>query len=310
MMRTPEQVLEYLRQLKEKLTPSLQKKVGNVLFGDDDDIAKLQGVKIPKDDVAEPNTKWESELYRKIQYWTNSSQGSLAKYFKKNKELLDQLAKEFPEVLKPPIGETAYRGTTIAVNSLELAFKKKKFEVIKIKGREVFRFKNLGYSPNNPAQSWTVDPKVAFRFKGTSDNIDYVQVIYSTKVNKDFIFNPQLMDIIFKGSEKETVRIGGKGTFEALVDTPIIYNPWVLEPRNNFIHKIPSAKPYFKPMILKYNKMVDAANKRLDYEGYTHAGSIEAIIKADDQEEIPQGFSLYKEYTAAVKKYMKAVKNK
>ena len=65
--RTPEQVLEHLRQLKEKLTPDLQKKVGNVFFGDDPKVAKLQGAKTPKGfDSAETNTAWEDDLYNKL----------------------------------------------------------------------------------------------------------------------------------------------------------------------------------------------------------------------------------------------------
>ena len=211
--RTPKQVLEYLKQLKEKLTPDLQKKVGNVLFGDNKYISKLQGVKIPKGfDSAEINTEWENDLLDKISFWTKISSNPVASYFAKNKSLLDTLAKEFPQVLQPPIGEMAYRGTSIKIDSLEQAFRKKKFTIVRIKGREVFHFKNLTYTPNRPAQSWTTNPKVAFKFAGVIDVPGIVQVVYATKVNRDFIFSPELMNIIFEMNENETVRVAGPGT--------------------------------------------------------------------------------------------------
>lgn len=307
--RTPEQVLEHLRQLKEKLTPDLQNKVGNILFGGNWKLTKAQGIKPPKDGVAEPNTEWEQDLYNKISIWTDGSDDLEAKYFKDNKGLLDKLAKEFPVLLQPPMGQIAYRGTAIKLDSLEQAFRKKKFKIVKIKGQEVFHFKNLDYSPIRPAQSWTIDPKVAFRFEGTAGASGVVQVVYATKVNRDFIFSPQLMDTIFGRKESETVRVAKEGTFEAFVDTSAILNTWRLEPKENFIHRLPSAKPYFVPMIEKFNKLVKNVNKRTGEELLRSAGSIEDIIQLNDEEYgTPPGFSLDREYTKYAKKYINAVR--
>lgn len=298
--RTPEQVLEHLRQLKEKLTPNLQKKVGNVLFGDNEKVAKLQGAKTP-----EKNTAWEDDLYDKIRSWVNDSDDAIAKYFKKNKELLKTLAKDFPSVLQPPIGEQAYRGTSIKTNSLKVAFMKKQYKVLKVGGREVFHFKNLEYNPIRDSQSWTVDPKVAFKFEGRADNENAVHVVYTTKVNKDFIFSPELMNIVFGAKEAEVVRIGKKGTFEAYVDSDIFLNTWKLEPKDNFIHKLTKAKPFFEPIIIKYNKMAAKYNKSMGEEMILPVRSIEDIIAADED---PIGFRFDEEYASAVQKFIKSVK--
>ena len=187
-MKSLEQLLTELRTLQEKLPADLQNKVGNVFLGGNADIAKLQGVKTPKGfDYPEKNTAWEDALQNDIEAWLEVSSPRVAKYFKKNKALLDQLAKEFPQALLPPIGQTAYRGTSIKLDSLEQAFRKKQFKVVRLAGREVFHFKNLDYSPNRPAQSWTINPRVAFKFEGRPGTSNVVPVVYATKVNKDFI---------------------------------------------------------------------------------------------------------------------------
>jgi len=305
-MKLASQVLREVKALHEKLPPDLYDKVGNVLFGDNSKIAKLQKAKIPKDGVAEPNTEWEQDLYNAIGIWTDGSDDLEAKYFKDNKGLLDRLGKEFPILLQPPMGQIAYRGTAIKLDSLEQAFRKKKFTIVKIKGREVFHFKNLNYSPIRLAQSWTIDPKVAFRFEGSREVSGVVQVVYATKVNKDFIFNPQLLDIIFGRKESETVRVAKEGTFEAFVDTSAILNTWRLEPKDNFIHRLPSAKPFFAEMIKKYNKIVDKENKLAGRDYAQHAATVEDIIEFGDV--ISISFNVDREYTKYAKKYINAIK--
>lgn len=300
--RTPKEVLESLEQLKEKLSPDLQRKVGNVFFGSDNQIAKLQGAKPPE----EPNTSWEDDLYYRLTRWLDTSDTTVAKYLKKNKQILDLLAKEFPQLLMPPIGQMAYRGTGIKIDSLEQAFKKKKFEVIKVAGREVFHFKNLGYTPARDAQSWTTNPRVALKFE--ADQYDgKIGVIYATKIDKNFMFNPKLMNIMFQGKEDEVVRIAGKGTFEAYVSTKVALNNWNLEPEENFIHRIPSAKPFFTKMVEDYNKDVAAENKYSD-DKLPRAGSVTAIMQHDFNGDTPTGFDVKREYAKCVKNYINSKK--
>ena len=310
-MKSLEQLLTELRTLQEKLPADLQNKVGNVFLGGNADIAKLQGVKTPKGfDYPEKNTAWEDALQNDIEAWLEVSSPRVAKYFKKNKALLGQLAKEFPQALLPPIGQTAYRGTSIKLDSLEQAFRKKQFKVVRLAGREVFHFKNLDYSPNRPAQSWTINPRVAFKFEGRPGTSNVVPVVYATKVNKDFIFNPNLMNILFgQIKEDETVRVAEQGTFEAFVDSSAILNTWELEPKENFIHRLPSAKPYFDQMVEMYNKAVKAENKRLGEELFQPAATVEDIILFNTTEEgNPAGFDLNREYTKYAKKYKDSMK--
>ena len=299
-----------MKNLQEKLPADLQKKVGNVFLGGNADIAKLQGVKTPRGfEYPEENTTWENTLQNNIEAWLEVSSPRVAKYFKENKALLDQLVKEFPQALLPPIGQTAYRGTVIKLDSLEQAFRKKKFKVIRLAGREVFHFKNLDYSPNRPAQSWTTNPKVAFKFEGRPGTSNVVPVVYATKVNKDFIFNPNLMNILFYAKEDETVRVAEQGTFEAFVDSSAILNTWGLKPYENFIHRLPSAKPYFDQMIEMYNKAVKSENKRLGEELFQLASTVKDIILFSTTEEgNPAGFDLNREYTKYAKKYKDSMK--
>ena len=313
-MKSPEQVLKEIRQLKEKLTPDLQKKVGNVFLGGDDQIAKAQGAKIPRDApggaVAEPNTKWEDDLYIKITDWLNQSDDATAKYFKENKALFDQLAKEFPTLLQPPIGEIAYRGTSIKKDSLENAFKTKKYTAERVAGRDVFHFKNLQYSPIRDAQSWTLNPKKAFSFEGRSfweGGKDYIPVVYITKVNKDFIFNPLLLKILWNADEKETIRIAKAGTFEAYVDWSVSVNSWRMEPNELFIHKIKKTQPYFAGMVDAYNKAANAESKRTG-EDFPLVNSIDDMISYIEVDEYPPGFDFNREYNKYFKRFIKDLK--
>ena len=306
-MKPITQILKEIKALNEKLPNDLQKKVGNVLFGENPAIAKLQ--KAPAE-PEELDTSWEDNLYFKLKTWVSSSGTDVANYFTKNKELLQTLAKEFPSVLQPPIGKIAYRGTSIKINSLKNAFIKKQYTIVKVGGKEVFRFKNLEYNPNRKSQSWTVDPKIAFKFEGRANNEDSIHVVYATKVNNDFIFSSELLNIIFDASEneKEVVRVGGKGTFEAFVDSKVFLNTWKLEPKDNFVHKLENAAPFFEPLVDKYNKLAAKDNKRFGEEMIPPVRSVDDIIKVADSG--PEAFKFKMEYSLAVKQFIKSVKNK
>ena len=304
-MKPITQILKEIKALNEKLPNDLQKKVGNVLFGENPAIAKLQKAPAKPEEL---DTSWEDNLYFKLKTWVNSSGTDVANYFTKNKELLQTLAKEFPSVLQPPIGKIAYRGTSIKINSLKNAFIKKQYTIVKVGGKEVFRFKNLEYNPNRKSQSWTVDPKIAFKFEGRANNEDSIHVVYATKVNNDFIFSPQLMNIIFKHEESEVIRVGSKGTFEAFVDSKVFLNTWKLEPKDNFVHKLENAAPFFEPLVDKYNKLAAKDNKRFGEEMIPPVRSVDDIIKVADSG--PEAFKFKMEYSLAVKQFIKSVKNK
>ena len=301
-MKSVSQILKEVRALHEKLPAALQKKVGDVLFGELPPAVLLQ--KAPLNPI-EINQPWEDDLYWQINQWVGSSETKTANYFAKNKELLKTLAKEFPTLLQPPIGKMAYRGTSIKTDSLRLAFMKKQYTIVKVGGRQVFRFKNLKYSPTRNSQSWTIDPKKAFKFEGNANNEDSVRVVYATKINNDFIFSPQLMNIIFKHEESEVIRVDSEGTFEAYVDSEVFLNTWKFEPKDNFVHKLTKAAPFFKPMVDKYNKL--AAKEKI-----SPVHSVKDIIEVYDNSDnvAPMGFNLNREYAKALEQFIKSVKSK
>lgn len=301
-MKSVSQILKEVRALHEKLPAALQKKVGDVLFGELPPAVLLQ--KAPLNPI-EINQPWEDDLYWQINQWVGSSETKTANYFAKNKELLKTLAKEFPTLLQPPIGKMAYRGTSIKTDSLRLAFMKKQYTIVKVGGRQVFRFKNLKYSPIRNSQSWTIDPKKAFKFEGNANNEDSVRVVYATKINNDFIFSPQLMNIIFKHEESEVIRVDSEGTFEAYVDSEVFLNTWKFEPKDNFVHKLTKAAPFFKPMVDKYNKL--AAKEKI-----SPVHSVKDIIEVYDNSDnvAPMGFNLNREYAKALEQFIKSVKSK
>jgi hypothetical protein len=308
-MKSTKQILKEIQQLFEKSPKSVYSKVGNVIFGEYPDIVKLQ--KAPSK-PREIDTNWESVLIWTIKQWVGTSETKTANFFAKNKELLKTLTKEFPAVLRPPIGKKVYRGTSIKTDSLRTAFLKKQYDVVMIGGKEVFHFKKLKYKPARKSQSWTVDPKVAFKFEGRRDNQKSVHVVYATTVNDDFIFSPQLMNIVFGQQESETIRIGGEGTFEAFVDSYVFKAAWHFIPKYNFIHKLSKAKPFFKAVVDKYNKAAARDNK--DYPDETQiplAKSIEDIIAYEEMDSMSVvNFNFNVEYGRAVTKFVKSVKAK
>ena len=137
--------------------------------------------------------------------------------------------------------------------------------------------------------------------------------MYATKVNNDFIFSSELLNIIFDASEneKEVVRVGGKGTFEAFVDSKVFLNTWKLEPKDNFVHKLENAAPFFEPLVDKYNKLAAKDNKRFGEEMIPPVRSVDDIIKVYDTPGFePEAFKFNREYSLAVKQFIKSVKNK
>lgn len=310
-LQNPNKVLQLIREsfLNETLPAALQKKVGNVLFGDKAWSAKIQGAKVniktDKGFIAEPNTEWESELYDKIRGWTFSSSDTLAKYFKKNKALLDTLAQEFPKLLQPPIGKKVYRGTSIKISSLINAFKTKDFDVVEVAGKEYFHFKNLKYSPLRDSQSWTIKHDTAFNFYGKSDGSFAVQVVYATIADNSFIFSPTLLNNIFGGNERETIRVAKSGIFEAYVDVDKITNRDYIDLENFFIHKVPNAAPFFEKLVIEYNKTESTRKdgKKIPVKSIDQILKLVSMRQADWDRHDTQEY-----YQEATREYVKSLK--
>ena len=115
------------------------------------------------------------------------------------------------------------------------------------------------------------------------------------------------------GQESETVRIGGEGIFEAFVDSSVFLNTWKFEPKAFFTHKLSKAKPFFKPMIDKYNKAAAKDNKRFPEEMISPVSSIEDIITSYDNIDNmgrPIDFNFRKEYSKSTRQFINLIKNK
>ena len=109
--------------------------------------------------------------------------------FSKKKDI-QELAKINPEKYQSPNNETCYRGLEMVADKKFVieSIKKKKFKLTKAPGFEGYidaiKIENYPYSPRRNAQSWSIDPDVAWRFSNSGLILEYV-------INDDFIMNPQ-----------------------------------------------------------------------------------------------------------------------
>lgn len=253
--------------LTEELSPQLKSLVGNILLGADSKIAQLQG-----SNTTEPDTKWEKELHKALDNWVGLPTDKLATFLKQNQNILNKLAIEYPELLQPPMNESAYRGTSMSMESLKkifIASNKTKVEEIKdgyaanYTSIDFFVIPNVEYNPNRNAQSWTISRKIAMTFEGRHSWTKGFSAIYKTTVDDNFLFNPVLLKTIFKKNEQETIRIGGALKVEAIISTDLFLER--LSPDKSFVHEIPSAKPFFQGLKKHSDsKYVRATNDYID----------------------------------------------
>ena len=219
-MQLDEQIIR-MRQmlgLTEAAVPqSVQKSVGNVLFGSNPVIAKIQ------DKPQEKNTPYEDNLVAKLKNWTTQSTSQSEKGVVTTIADLVKLKKYFPEVLNPPYGEKVYRGTSIKLPIIS-NFIRQNPEHELVEGNAV-RFKTpFPYTPQREVSSWSTSLFYASSFQGKSfEGAVNVPVIFETTVDDTFIMNPQVMNIIFKSmgdkqqdfyrDEDEVMKYNPSGTY-------------------------------------------------------------------------------------------------
>lgn len=284
--------------LLEKLPADLKKDIGNVLFGEDPDIADLQS------QDTESNTKWENSVYKKIKSWTDTSDKSTADFFLKNKDKFEALRKEFPEIIAPPVGDFVYRGSKLKVSSLKKALPLLTISDVDYIGYNAsnsrfgkvafFAINNFPYKPHLSAQSWTLNSFTAREFGSETHPKDRIQVIYKTKVNNEFVFNPEFMNIVYGDKEDEVVRVAKEGSFTALI------NSYELTYTLN-THLFKQATMFFEDALIEYNEIADS-------EGYYTASSWNKIAAEYDYniESLPDfGRKLY---TDAADAFIKSLK--
>ena len=219
-MQLDEQIIR-MRQmlgLTEAAVPqSVQKSVGNVLFGSNPVIAKIQ------DKPQEKNTPYEDNLVAKLKNWTTQSTSQSEKGVVTTIADLVKLKKYFPEVLNPPYGQKVYRGTSIKLPIIS-NFIRQNPEHELVEGNAV-RFKTpFPYTPQREVSSWSTSLFYASSFQGKSfEGAVNVPVIFETTVDDTFIMNPQVMNIIFKSmgdkqqdfyrDEDEVMKYNPSGTY-------------------------------------------------------------------------------------------------
>jgi hypothetical protein len=253
-----------LSTLLEDLSPDIRKLVGKVVLGDpkqvsDKDVqrklAKLQD--LPASSMSEPNTKWEQALQSNLEQWVDESGTALANFFKKNLDIFKKLAKQYPKIFRPPIGEMAYRGTIFSTKAIvEVLAKQKVVQIEKIKGVDYVFVKDVVYKPKSASQSWTTNVEVATLF-GSTITPKQCSTILAGKVDDSFIFSPEFLSVITDGAnEEEIVRVAKEGRFNAYARLQDLA-------RGSKVKFTADKEEEFKSFLVKYNKYVDKANKEI-----------------------------------------------
>ena len=127
---------------------SIKKSVGDVLFGSNPIIAKIQNKPIEK------NTPYEDNLVDKIKDWTFQSTEKSEMGVVSTISDLIKLKKYFPEVLNPPYGEKVYRGTSVKLPELSKFIKENPEHDVLDNGAVKFKTP-YQYTPKREVSSWS-----------------------------------------------------------------------------------------------------------------------------------------------------------
>ena len=168
-----------------------------------------------------------AEFYDKMENWKSESDKPTANYLLKNKAIFDKGKKLHPDIFKPniPSGKSVYRGLREVSPKIKSFIKQsdwKLWERTDFKagsGEKDYWYVYNGkftYTPNKPAQSWTLTPNTIMKNFYDSEE----SVILFKPLDNEFYFSIPFLDWLtdnhFKG-ENEVIRIG-----EAANDVKII----------------------------------------------------------------------------------------
>lgn len=246
--------------ITETLSDTLRAKVGNTLLGADKQVARLQNKEV------EPNTDWEEYLDDQIVDWLLGATDEVAEFYTTNKDILDSLKTEFPEVMKPPIGQV-YRIAGVSPSSIINTIRGiQPTKTFKQHGYTFIHVGKVPYTPRRAAQSWTYDMNINKAFIESNNSAGKsVCIVYVTKVNNDFIFNPKFMNIKHTGNpndgEWETVRV--RRTKELLTGFICLEGLMI----SGLIHLIPAAADYFDTLSQDELAMI-TPGKKLSSKNY------------------------------------------
>lgn len=198
---------------------------GQVAFGEDPRIAKMQGKKTEKD------TDFELKILDILVDWTKRPDENHAEVLYKNFDLFKRVSVKFPQILKPsaPDGTQLYRGVTHPNKKLLSNLKKSKkqeWSIIKFGPEILYKYeKPITYTPHMLVQSWTRQKSKAVGFS-YGEFGDQRGIVLSTKQNDEFLFNEKFIKYInFFGQNEYEVLHFGK-TFKENVYINVSENFW------------------------------------------------------------------------------------
>jgi hypothetical protein len=185
----------------------LEFEYGKVLFGQESDLAELQG------EPQEKNTREETGVYNTLKNYIGDEQSVSKQKVGTELEKIKNLKTVAPKLLKPDF-KTYYRGTYINASTLLKYFKTYKiflssFDKFK-KGSFDGYISNdtFTYKPRSSFTSWSGDIWVAQEFGYSGSNDDY-QVIYETPVDNSFVLSSKFTNKLSKetlgGLEYESI---------------------------------------------------------------------------------------------------------
>lgn len=191
-------------------------KFGDIAFGDDDEIAALQG----KSGGEEYDTDFENHLINLLQRWVKDSTHNLdiQDELDKIKNILKKAKGKFPTVFKPktPNGTKLYRGIQWKNKNIKSLFTNNSIPKSGLKPHKIstdlgiekfWKYETpINYKPQGKIQSWSTKSSIAVEFSQG--------LLLETKQNDEYIFNQKLFSILWdrvlsnEPSEEEVLHFG------------------------------------------------------------------------------------------------------
>jgi hypothetical protein len=188
--------------------------MGNVAFGDRDDLAKFQNA------PTEDNTFAEDGLKKLLIKWFGGTPGAVGsqgswsgmignELYNLKSDLL-KLKKQFPKVFDPGATKFAFRGTNIPNMHTDVYNYIKAAEQIYIVenhdqlSSEPVIVIPYSYKPKSPVQSWSAKETIAKTFSDTGLR----NLILISKVDNTFLMNPEASNLLSGLRESEMLHFG------------------------------------------------------------------------------------------------------
>ena len=173
-------------------------KFGDVAFGSNEKIAKMQGKK------EEEDTDAEAKILFALEDWVGFAGQPEVLY--KNFALFKKAAKKFPNIFLPdtPNGTTLYRGLGLVNPRLIKTVETSQKENWKKEGRMYVYTKPIKYTPHQKIQSWTTSLSIIKKTISFGEG----EYVLTTKQTDEFLFSQKVLGILFGSKENEVLHFG------------------------------------------------------------------------------------------------------